>query len=200
MIVVVASTKPAKVDAVRAAVERIAGIDSRFHTVTIECREVGAVAPAMPMSDGETLEGVSVTDPHGHRIPVQLRSNGIWPKGKLPAGERVTVHATVKRAGYLGWLLGGTKELSASFVTPRAAVRATLLHLQDGAPVVLHFRGGATHLALKLPGYADQELVFDNPRTRFDTGVRATGANRFGTLVVAEIGRASCRERVFRVV
>jgi inosine/xanthosine triphosphatase len=56
-LVVVASTKPAKVDAVRAAVERIAAIDSRFQSATIECREVGAVAPAMPMSDAETLEG-----------------------------------------------------------------------------------------------------------------------------------------------
>ena len=32
-------------------------IDSRFQSVTIECREVGAVAPAMPMSDRETLDG-----------------------------------------------------------------------------------------------------------------------------------------------
>jgi len=68
-----------------------------------------ALAAVKTASFGETLESVSVTDPHGHRIPVQLRSNGVWPKGKLPAGERVTVHATVKRAGYLGWLLGGTK-------------------------------------------------------------------------------------------
>jgi inosine/xanthosine triphosphatase len=56
-LVVVASTKPAKVEAVRVALERIAAIDSRFQSATIECREVGAVAPAMPMSDGETLEG-----------------------------------------------------------------------------------------------------------------------------------------------
>jgi inosine/xanthosine triphosphatase len=57
LLIVVASTKPAKVDAVRAAIERIAAIDSRFQSATIECREVGAVAPAMPMSDAETLEG-----------------------------------------------------------------------------------------------------------------------------------------------
>ena len=57
MTILVASTKPAKVDAVRAAIERIAAIDSRFQSATIECREVGDVAPVMPMSDGETLEG-----------------------------------------------------------------------------------------------------------------------------------------------
>jgi inosine/xanthosine triphosphatase len=56
-LVVVASARPAKVDAVRAAIERIAAIDSRFKSAAIESREVGAVAPAMPMSDGETLDG-----------------------------------------------------------------------------------------------------------------------------------------------
>lgn len=57
MTILVASTKAAKVDAVRAAVEQIAAIDSRFTSVTIQSLEVGAVAPAMPMSDRETLDG-----------------------------------------------------------------------------------------------------------------------------------------------
>ena len=52
-----ASTRPAKVDAVRAAVDQIAAVNSRFKSVVIETRDVGAVAPAMPMSDRETLEG-----------------------------------------------------------------------------------------------------------------------------------------------
>ena len=41
----------------RAAVEQIAAIDARFRAATIESREVGAVAPAMPLSDRETLDG-----------------------------------------------------------------------------------------------------------------------------------------------
>jgi inosine/xanthosine triphosphatase len=58
--ILVASTKPAKVDAVRAAIDqiiRIAAIDPRLTTATIESVEVGAVGPAMPMSDRETLDG-----------------------------------------------------------------------------------------------------------------------------------------------
>jgi len=140
---------------------------------------------------GEHVEAVSATGQNGHRVPVTLRDGAVWPKGQLPAGERIHVTATVRRAGYLGWLVGGTKTVTASFVTPRAEVRATLLHLPGGAPVLLRFSGGgATHLALKLPGYADQELVFKTPRARFDTGVRALGANRFGTLVVASAARS----------
>jgi hypothetical protein len=140
---------------------------------------------------GEHVESVSATDDKGQAIPVERRPNGIWPKHKLAAGERVTVHATVRRAGYVGWLVGQTEQLTTTFVTPRADVRATLLHLPGGAPVVLRFRGaGASHLELKLPGYGDQELVFQNPRARFDTGVRALGPNRFGTLVVAAAARS----------
>jgi len=57
VIILVASTRPAKVDAVRAAVERIAAVDPRFTAVTFESVDVGAVAPAMPMTDRETLDG-----------------------------------------------------------------------------------------------------------------------------------------------
>jgi inosine/xanthosine triphosphatase len=55
--ILVASTRPAKVDAVRAAIERIAAIDPRFINAAIRTVDVGAVAPAMPMSDRETLDG-----------------------------------------------------------------------------------------------------------------------------------------------
>src|SRR5437867_2236890 len=55
--ILVASTRSAKVDAVRAAIEKIAAVDARFRSTTIETIEVGAVAPAMPMTDRETLDG-----------------------------------------------------------------------------------------------------------------------------------------------
>jgi inosine/xanthosine triphosphatase len=55
--IVVASTRHAKVEAVRTAVDRIAAIDPRFRQFTIQTVDAGAVAPAMPMSDRETLAG-----------------------------------------------------------------------------------------------------------------------------------------------
>ncbi len=57
MIVVVASRSPAKVDAVRRAVERIGSVDSTFSSATIRTLDVAAIAPAMPMTDRETLDG-----------------------------------------------------------------------------------------------------------------------------------------------
>jgi inosine/xanthosine triphosphatase len=54
---ILGSTRPAKVEAVRAAIARIALIDSRFANVVVEPVDVGGAAPAMPMSDRETLDG-----------------------------------------------------------------------------------------------------------------------------------------------
>lgn len=57
LLIVVASTSPAKVDAVRAAIDRIAKIDITFQKTTLRTLSAGGVAPAMPMSDRETLAG-----------------------------------------------------------------------------------------------------------------------------------------------
>ena len=57
LLVVVASTSPSKVDAVRAALERIEKIDPAFHRSTLRTLSTGDVAPAMPMTDQATLDG-----------------------------------------------------------------------------------------------------------------------------------------------
>jgi inosine/xanthosine triphosphatase len=57
VIVVLASTSPAKVDAVRRATERIGTVDSTFSYVTLRTLDVTGVSPRMPMTDKETLEG-----------------------------------------------------------------------------------------------------------------------------------------------
>jgi inosine/xanthosine triphosphatase len=55
--ILVGSTRSAKVEAVRAALARIALIDSAFPDGTVHPVDIGAIAPAMPMSDRETLDG-----------------------------------------------------------------------------------------------------------------------------------------------
>jgi len=60
VIVVLASTSPAKVDAVRRAVERIATVDPVFSKATIRTLDVTGVSPRMPMTDKDTLDGARV--------------------------------------------------------------------------------------------------------------------------------------------
>ena len=57
LLIVVASTSPSKVDAVRAAIERIEKIDPSFSKHTIRTLSAGDVAPTMPMTDQATLDG-----------------------------------------------------------------------------------------------------------------------------------------------
>jgi inosine/xanthosine triphosphatase len=57
MRLVVASTRPAKVQAAHAAIHAISAIDPRFAATTIEELDVSEIAPAMPLSDRDTLAG-----------------------------------------------------------------------------------------------------------------------------------------------
>jgi inosine/xanthosine triphosphatase len=56
-LVLVGSTRPAKVESTRSAVEAIASVDRRFHHATLEAIDLTDVAPTMPMTDRAILEG-----------------------------------------------------------------------------------------------------------------------------------------------
>jgi hypothetical protein len=149
-----------------------------------------ALAGVRIASIGEQVERVSVRDAQGRPVPVRLRSNRIWPVSKLPSGERLEIRATVHRASWVSWLVGSTKQVALTVVTPKTDVRATLLHLAPGAPVVLRFHQPASHVLLTLPGFDQQELVFAKPHAALATGVRALGPNRYGVLTVATAARS----------
>jgi inosine/xanthosine triphosphatase len=57
VIVLVASTRPAKIDATRDALAAIGLVDSRFRDVTVEPRDASAIAPRMPMTLSEIIAG-----------------------------------------------------------------------------------------------------------------------------------------------
>ena len=71
MIVVVASTSPAKVDAVQRAVERIGAIDRAFSKATLRTLDVTGIAPKMPMTDRETIDGA--------KLRAQSATRGLTP-------------------------------------------------------------------------------------------------------------------------
>jgi peptidoglycan hydrolase-like protein with peptidoglycan-binding domain len=142
------------------------------------------IAPA-----GETLSSVTAVA-GGRHVAVRIRNGKVWPVRKLAAGERVVVSATVKRSSLVGWLVGGTEHVQATFVTPTTHVRTALLHLAAGAPVQLHFVTPATYIRLKLPGYKTEPVNFGKPTSRFSTGLRTIGPNRYGVLTVSSAARS----------
>src|SRR5260370_33065626 len=60
MLIVVGSTRPAKVEAARAAIDAIAVVDGRFRQTTIQAVDLTEIAPTMPMTERAILEGAHV--------------------------------------------------------------------------------------------------------------------------------------------
>lgn len=60
MLILVGSTRPAKVEAARAAIDAVAHVDDRFRQITIQPVDVTLIAPAMPMTEGAIVEGARV--------------------------------------------------------------------------------------------------------------------------------------------
>src|SRR5437879_7868173 len=60
MLILVGSTRPAKVDAARAALEAIAEINEVFRQATVQAVDVTHVAPTMPMTEHAILEGARI--------------------------------------------------------------------------------------------------------------------------------------------
>ena len=59
MIIALGSSNAAKISAARAAVARVASIDSKWNEASIVSREVVTDAPVMPLSDEEMMRGAS---------------------------------------------------------------------------------------------------------------------------------------------
>ena len=55
--ILVGSTRPAKVEAARAAIAAIAAVDERFHRTIVEPVDLAGVAPVMPMTERDILDG-----------------------------------------------------------------------------------------------------------------------------------------------
>jgi hypothetical protein len=169
-------------------VAALAAVRVEWPSATIETAPQ-ALAAISKAPVGETLGHVTVRDSEGRVIPVTLRGDEIWPTGRLAAGEQLHVTATVRRASWVSWLVGGDKTVETTVTTPSTDVRTTLLHLASGAPVELRFREPASLVQLKLPGFQQQNMRFSKPRAALRTGLLATGPNRFGVLTVAAAAR-----------
>jgi peptidoglycan hydrolase-like protein with peptidoglycan-binding domain len=93
----------------------------------------------MPLGGG-TIESVTVAGGRtGDLIPVEVRGDQIWPKGKIPAGEPVSIVVVVKRPGWISWLSGSTTRVHLTLTTPRAAPSQTYVTLRHGQPLRIAF-------------------------------------------------------------
>jgi peptidoglycan hydrolase-like protein with peptidoglycan-binding domain len=94
---------------------------------------------ALPPGGGHISSVSVVTGPHAQPIPVVVRGDRIWPRGRIPAGERVSIQVVVNRPGWISWLSGSRERLSLSLVTPTASVRQDYITLAPSQPLRLGF-------------------------------------------------------------
>jgi inosine/xanthosine triphosphatase len=120
VIILIGSTRPAKVEGARAAIEAIAACDARFRDAVVEPVDVTDVAPAMPMSEADMIRGAhdraaavlrrrgvpaaGVGSPHGVLSPAAL---AIGVEGGLdPLGDRYVLKTWAAATDGTRWSYG----------------------------------------------------------------------------------------------
>jgi peptidoglycan hydrolase-like protein with peptidoglycan-binding domain len=109
----------------------------------------------MPLGGGRVTSVIAVTGPHSRRVPVEIRAGRIWPRGTVPAGERISIDVVVERPGWISWLAGSRETLHLSLVTPVARLRQHYITVASG-PLRLHF---STPVAAVSYGPSQGQLV-----------------------------------------
>ena len=131
---------------------------------------------------------VVVRDRYGKAVPISVRAGRLWPEGRLPAGEELTVELTVRRPGWAGWLVGHTARKTFVVRTPVARVGGRWLEIGSGTPVTISFDTPVRLVKLRADG-RERTLRFAHARTRLPVGIVAGGAKRAGTITVSAVPR-----------
>ena len=93
----------------------------------------------MPLGGGRIASAEAVTGPQDRQVPIVVRGNQIWPRGRVPAAERITLNVVIKRPGWISWLAGSSERLRLVVVAPAAKLTQSYVTLASNAPLRLHF-------------------------------------------------------------
>ncbi|HLY35091.1 MAG TPA: L,D-transpeptidase family protein [Candidatus Limnocylindria bacterium] len=102
---------------------------------------------SLPLGGGSVQSIMAVTGPHSRRIPITIRDGRIWPRGTIPAGERVSLEVVVKRPSWIAWLAGHTQRLRLTVATPTARLAQDYLTVARGAPLAVRFTSPVSAVA-----------------------------------------------------
>ena len=150
---------------------------------------IEAEAPALARVSlaplGEHVSSVRVVASNGRRIVVRLRANRLEPLSTLASSARLRITVTVKRSGWLGWLVGGTEVAHAVIRTPAARVTSTFVYPEAGTPVRVRFSAPVRVVSVRVPDAEPRFLHLDQPRRVVSIDVAAVGDTAAGTALVA---------------
>jgi hypothetical protein len=122
-------------------------------SLTLDSQAIAKIG--MPLGGG-SIESVSVvTGPHSRPVPINVQGDPvIYPKGLIPANERISIQVVIKRPGWISWLTGSKQRLDLTMTTPVASLRSHYITIAHDAQLHLHFKhpieafsyGSAGHL------------------------------------------------------
>jgi peptidoglycan hydrolase-like protein with peptidoglycan-binding domain len=139
----------------------------------------------LPAGGGKIVR-VTVTGATADLIPVRLSGDpAITPTVKIPAGERVTVRATIRRPGWISWLSGSTEHLKLTLTTPVARPAGDFFTLRARQPLRVRFTRAVSAIAYGRPGHMHRETLAHPEQT-----VAIPHSGLAGTVDIAGVPRA----------
>ncbi len=125
---------------------------------------------------GGTIEHIEAFDARDHSVPIAVSDGRLTPLHRLKPGEQISVEATVKRPGWLGWALGGTKTEHLTVTAPLAKVSEQWMTVSPGSPVRVAFNRPVYAVAYGDAGSLSRHVSADS-KSSVSLGTQpATGA------------------------
>ena len=94
---------------------------------------------SLPLGGGKVTQVVAVGGREQQVVPVRLEGDQVLPTKAIPAGERVTVEATIQRPGWISWLAGKTERVQVTETTPVAHLASTFITRHGDQPMNVGF-------------------------------------------------------------
>jgi L,D-transpeptidase catalytic domain len=113
----------------------------------------------LPLGGGKIESVLATGGPRAALIPVELKGTSIWPRGRIAAGERVSIDVVIKRPGLVSWLTGSRERVQLTVRTPTTALRNPYLTVPSGAPLRLHFSQPVQRIAYGQVGALTREYL-----------------------------------------
>jgi len=150
----------------------------------------GALARVEIAPLGERVTAAAVVTRSGKWVKASVYSGFVEPASRLAAGSRVTVEVTVRRAGWLGWLVGSTTHLQAVIETPATHPSLREVYPAAGRPVEVSFGAPVAAISVQFGGSRLRVLRYSPPRATVPIGVEASGLDSAGTALVSGVERS----------
>jgi peptidoglycan hydrolase-like protein with peptidoglycan-binding domain len=140
----------------------------------------------LPTGGGQVVRVIAIGGREQKVVPVKLEGRQVVPVDHLPAGEHLTIQATIKRPGWISWLTGKDEQVQVSESTPVAKPTSAFVTHKSGQPVKLAFSEPVAQFGSAALGHKVATKALASPASSYDLTESASA----GTADVAVAARS----------